>query len=42
VAASILNRVLKGQSGVSSESYLSMQDAYGLWQAKKSTFKQRV
>ncbi|MDX2426400.1 MAG: HigA family addiction module antitoxin [Cycloclasticus sp.] len=49
VAASILNRVLKMQSGVSPEmalrlsktlgrspeSWLSMQDTYDLWQAKK-------
>lgn len=50
VAASTLNRVIKGQSGVSPEmalrlsksigrspeSWLAMQDAYDLWQAKKS------
>lgn len=50
VAASTLNRILKGQSGVSPEmalrlskalgrspeSWLAMQDAYDLWQAKKS------
>lgn len=50
VAASTLNRVLKGQSGVSPEmalrlskalgrspeSWLAMQDAYDLWQAKKN------
>jgi len=49
VAASTLNRVIKGQSGVSPEmalrlsksigrspeSWLAMQDAYDLWQAKK-------
>ncbi|QIL88438.1 HigA family addiction module antidote protein [Microbulbifer sp. SH-1] len=49
VAASTLNRVLKGQSGVSPEmalrlskalgrspeSWLAMQDAYDLWQARK-------
>lgn len=50
VAASTLNRVIKGQSGVSPEmalrlsksigrspeSWLAMQDAYDLWQAKKN------
>jgi addiction module HigA family antidote len=50
VAASTLNRVLKGQSGVSPEmalrlskaldrspeSWLAMQHAYDLWQAKRS------
>jgi antitoxin HigA-1 len=49
VAASTLNRVLKGQSGVSpemalrlskavgrsAESWLAMQHAYDLWQARK-------
>ncbi len=49
VAASTLNRVLKGQSGVSpemalrlskalgrsAESWLEMQHAYDLWQARK-------
>ncbi len=49
VAASTLNRVLKGQSGISPEmalrlskalgrspeSWLTMQDNYDLWQAKK-------
>jgi antitoxin HigA-1 len=50
VAPSTLNRVIKGQSGVSPEmalrlsksigrspeSWLAMQDAYDLWQAKKN------
>ncbi|PWK52901.1 HigA family addiction module antitoxin [Pleionea mediterranea] len=50
VAASTLNRVLKGQSGISPEmalrlskalgrspeSWLTMQDNYDLWQAKKA------
>lgn len=50
VAASTLNRILKGQSGISPEmalrlskslgrspeSWLSMQDNYDLWHAKKS------
>lgn len=50
VAASTLNRVLKGQSGISPEmalrlskalgrspeSWLAMQDAYDLWQARGS------
>ncbi|MEZ5470495.1 MAG: HigA family addiction module antitoxin [Marinicella sp.] len=50
VAASTLNRIIKGQSGVSPEmalrlskalgrspeSWLMMQDAYDLWQAKKN------
>ena len=49
VAASTLNRVIKGQSGISPEmalrlskalgrspeSWLTMQDNYDLWQAKK-------
>lgn len=35
VAASTLNRVLRKQSGASPESWLAMQDAYDLWQAKK-------
>lgn len=49
VAASTLNRIIKGQSGISPEmslrlskalgrspeSWLSMQDNYDLWQAKK-------
>lgn len=49
VAASTLNRILKGQSAISPdmalrlskalgrspESWLAMQDAYNLWQAKK-------
>ena len=49
VAASTLNRVIKGQSGISPEmalrlskalgrspeSWLTMQDNYNLWQAKK-------
>ena len=51
VAASTLNRIIKGQSGISPEmslrlsktlgrspeSWLSMQDNYDLWQAKKQT-----
>lgn len=51
VAASTLNRILKGQSAISPEmalrlskalgrspeSWLAMQDAYNLWQAKKTT-----
>lgn len=50
VASSTLNRILKGQSGVtpkmalrlskavgrSPESWLTMQDNYDLWQAKKN------
>jgi antitoxin HigA-1 len=50
VAASTLNRIIKGQSAISPEmalrlsksigrspeSWLAMQDAYDLWQAKKS------
>jgi addiction module HigA family antidote len=50
VAASTLNRILKGQSAISPdmalrlskslgrspESWLAMQDAYNLWQAKKT------
>ena len=50
VAASTLNRILKGQSAISPEmalrlskalgrspeSWLTMQDAYNLWQAKKT------
>lgn len=36
VAASTLNRIFKKQSGVSPESWLVMQDAYDLWQAKKN------
>lgn len=49
VAASTLNRILKGQSGISpemalrlskslgrsAESWLAMQDAYDLWQARR-------
>lgn len=56
VAASTLNRILKGQSGVSPEmalrlskalgrspeSWLAMQDAYDLWQAKKSVRLSKV
>ena len=36
VAASTLNRVVKGKSAVSPESWLSMQDNYELWQAKQN------
>jgi antitoxin HigA-1 len=36
VAASTLSRVLKGQSGVSPESWLEMQYAHDLWLARKS------
>ena len=56
VAASTLNRVIKGQSGISPEmalrlskavgrspeSWLTMQDNYDLWQAKKAVKLDRV
>ena len=56
VAASTLNRVIKGQSGISPEmalrlskavgrspeSWLTMQDNYDLWQAKKAVKLGRV
>lgn len=56
VAASTLNRLLKGQSGISPEmalrlskalgrspeSWLTMQDRYDLWQAKKQVKLSKV
>lgn len=56
VAASTLNRILKGQSGISPEmalrlskalgrtpeSWLSMQDAYDLWQARMHVKLDRI
>ncbi len=42
VSPSTLNRLLNGQSNISPESWLAMQDQYDLWHARKNVNLKRV